>query len=126
MFPFIGWGAGITKICKRADNLRPKAGYAPNSPLPQQNVGGVDIPIPIREAQGPHTILGTRVGSDGIPYRQSATFPGETFPKANGQNVPWSRVDWTNHGRGDHSNPHQHPFLLQSNGTWQIGSQMPF
>ena len=26
MLPFIGWGAGVTKICNRADNLAPKGG----------------------------------------------------------------------------------------------------
>jgi RHS repeat-associated protein len=117
---------GISQGPTRTIGNTSKGFYAPNSPLPQQNVGGVDIPTPLPQAQGPHTVLGTRVGSDGIPYRQSATFPGETFPKANGQNVPWSRVDWTNHGRGDHLFPHQHPFLLQNNGKWKIGSQMPF
>jgi RHS repeat-associated protein len=75
--------------CYEPVNIQPVMGpriwgYAPNSRLPQQNVGGVDIPTPLPEAMGPHTTLGTRVGSDGIPYRQSATFPGGTFPRANG------------------------------------------
>ncbi|MFN0278161.1 MAG: RHS repeat-associated core domain-containing protein [Pyrinomonadaceae bacterium] len=101
----------------------PRFGYAPEGPLPSQNVGGVDIPLPHPAAQGPHTTLGTRIGSNGVPYRQSATFPGQTWPKANGQDVPWSRVDWTNHGRPwDHLSPHQHPFSLQPNGTWKLGS----
>jgi hypothetical protein len=117
---------GISGGPSKAIGSTPKTGYAPNSPLPQQNVGGVDIPTPLSEAVGPHTTLGTRVGSDGIPYRQSATFPGESFPQANGQSVPWSRVDWTNHGRGDHFFPHQHPFLLQSDGTWKMGSGITF
>ena len=34
-------------------------------------------------------------------------------------------LDWTNHGRPwDHFSPHQHPFNLQSNGTWVQGPGM--
>jgi RHS repeat-associated protein len=100
-------------------------------PLPQQRVNGQDIPLPLPEAGGrPHTSLGTRVGSDGVPYRQSATFTGPSWPKANGHDVPWSRVDWTDHGRyWDHTNPHQHPFRYDrglGRGGWRSGSQMPF
>lgn len=100
-------------------------------PLPQQRVNGQDIPLPLPEAGGlPHTSLGTRVGSDGVPYRQSATFPGPSWPQANGHDVPLSRVDWTNHGRPwDHTNPHQHPFRYDrghGRGGWRGGGQTPF
>jgi len=86
--------------------------YIPEHPLPQQNVKGQDVPSPDPLAMGrPHTTLGGRTGSDGIRYRQSATFPGETWPKANGNDVPWGRVDWSDHGRPyDHPNPHMHEF----------------
>ena len=93
------FGRGGTQVTS------PRGGYAPPEPLPQQNVGGVDIPLPHPNAQGPHTTLGTRIGSDGIPYRQSASFPGNTWPTANGQQVPWGRTDWTNHGT-----PKLHPY----------------
>ncbi|HEX6369715.1 MAG TPA: RHS repeat-associated core domain-containing protein [Longimicrobium sp.] len=86
--------------------------YIPNTPLRQQNVGGVDIPLPDPRAQGPHTTLGgrnpTTPGQD--RYLQSAEFRGNSWPPANGHEVPVSRTDWTDHGRGDHTNPHQHPF----------------
>jgi hypothetical protein len=103
-------------------------------PLPQQQAplaggGTTDVPTPDPAAGGaPHTTLGGRIGSDGVPYGQSATFPGETWPKANGQDVPWSRVDWTDHGRPwDHPDPHQHIFywdiVLKQ---WMPGPQVPF
>jgi RHS repeat-associated protein len=109
--------------------------YLPHDPvtgkpraLPQQTLkSGVDIPLPDPRAGGaPHTTLGTRIGSDGIPYRQSATFPGETWPTAAGQAVPWSRVDWTDHGTPwHHPAPHQHIFEY-NNGSWSDGPPVPF
>ena len=102
-------------------------GYIPKSPLPSQNVGGVDIPLPDPAAGGaPHTTLGGRMGSDGTYYRQSATFPGQSWPQANGNDVPWSRVDWHDHGRTDHPNPHQHPFKWNRGGGWEEGGPEPF
>ena len=99
-------------------------------PLRQQTVKGVDIPLPDPQAGGNgHTTLGTRVGSDGVPYRQSATFPaGPSWPQANGQDVPWSRVDWTDHGwPWDHPSPHQHVFTYDRiQKTWVSGPQVPF
>jgi hypothetical protein len=108
----------------------PKKGdhYIPDQPLAKQRVNGQDIPLPLKEAEGrAHTALGSRVGSDGNVYRQSAEFPGNTWPKANGNDVPWSEVHWTNHGRGDHLNPHQHPFIFDGKG-WirQGGNGLPF
>lgn len=32
---------------------------------------------------------------------------------------PIQRTDWTNHGRGDHINPHTHPANLK-NGSWSF------
>lgn len=98
-------------------------------PLAQHRVHGTEIPLPHPAAEGrPHTVLGGRVGSDGVEYRQSATFPeGPTWPQANGHDVPWSRVDWHNHGRRDHANPHQHPFRVDTNhGRWLEGERIPF
>jgi RHS repeat-associated protein len=99
-------------------------------PLSQQVVNNIDIPLPDPRAAGaPHTVLGGRMGSDGVLYRQSATFPGDTWPTANGYDVPWSRVDWTNHGRSDHTDPHMQTFIYDSRpnkGGWIEGPQLPF
>jgi RHS repeat-associated protein len=95
-------------------------------PLAQQKLkNGTDVPLPLPEAQGrPHTVLGVRTGSDGEEYRQSATFPSGTWPKANGQDVPWGRVDWSTHGRGDHAFPHLHPFVFHPSLGWVEGPRM--
>ena len=92
-------------------------------PLAKQRVNGQDIPLPDPAANGrPHTVLGGAVSSKtGVVYRQSATFPGETWPLANGKNVPWSEVHWYNHGRGDHGNPHQHIFTFDGGNCFRGG-----
>ncbi len=97
-------------------------------PLAKQRVNGQDIPLPDPEATGPHTVLGGKVSSEtGKIYRQSATFPEGTWPLANGQNVPWSEVHWNNHGRGDHTNPHQHIFEYNPDkGGWIRGDPSYF
>ncbi|WP_175621279.1 DUF6443 domain-containing protein [Chryseobacterium schmidteae] len=101
--------------------------YIPKTPLAQHKVGGWDIPLPSPLAGNyPHTTLGGKIGSDGILYRQSATFTGGSWPLANGQIVPWSRVDWTTHGRPlVHPNPHQHVFNF-SGKNWQYGKAVSF
>lgn len=55
-------------------------------PLKKQRVNGQDIPLPDPAADGrPHTVLGGKLSSEtGEIYRQSATFPATTWPKANG------------------------------------------
>ncbi len=65
-------------------------------PLMKQRINGQDIPLPDPVAEGrPHTVLGGKVSSEtGEVYRQSATFPGGTWPSANGYDVPWSEVHW--------------------------------
>ena len=97
-------------------------------PLAKQTVNGQDIPLPDPNATGPHTVLGGKVSSEtGEIYRQSATFPEGTWPPVNGQNVPWSEVHWTNHGRGDHTNPHQHIFEYNPDkGGWIRGKRLYF
>lgn len=83
--------------------------------------------MPLKEAEGrAHTVLGGREGSDDVIYRQSAEFPSNTWPKAKGQDVPVSEVYWHNHGRGDLSNPYQHPFVFDGTG-WirQSGNGLP-
>jgi hypothetical protein len=102
--------------------------YIPETPLAQQKVAGWDIPLSDPLAGNfPHTTLGGKIGSDGIFYRQSATFTGGSWPLANGQIVPWSRVDWSTHGRSlVHPNPHQHIFNFNNGKNWQYGKAVPF
>lgn len=76
---------------------------------------------PDPDAQGrPHTVLGSKISSEtGEIYLQSATFPGGTYPSANGYDVPWSEVHWTDHGTPHHPNPHQHIFEYNPDkGGW--------
>ena len=91
-------------------------------PLNKQKVNGQDIPLPDPAADGRrHTVLGGKVSSEtGEIYRQSATFPGGTWPTVNGQDVPWSEVHWTDHGTPHHHmNPHQHIFEYKPDkGGW--------
>ncbi|SRR6266481_5621366 len=82
----------------------------PRSDLPRDKAGNY---LPHPEAQGPHSTVGTRVGSDGVPYRQGATFD----EKGNFT----GRTDVTNHGRGDHTNPHFHP----ATGPVSVGPAEP-
>jgi len=100
-----------------ARNLARTDMYIPFNALPQQKVKGIDIPLPNPAAgEYPHTTLGGRTGSkDGLTYRQSATFTGGSWPLADGQPVPWSRVDWHDHGRPqDHFSVHQHVFFYDN------------
>lgn len=97
--------------------------------LNKQRVNGQDIPLPDPQAKNlPHTVLGGKTSSKtGEVYRQSASFPGGTWPPANGYDVPWSEVHWSNHGRGDHLNPHQHIFEYNlDKGGWVRGPQTYF
>ena len=75
-----------------------QAKNTPRSDLPRDKAGNY---LPHPEAQGPHTVTGTRTGTDGVPYTQGATFD----EKGNFT----GRTDVTDHGRGDHANPHFHP-----------------
>lgn len=97
-------------------------------PLAQRSVPGVgDVPLPLPEAGGaPHTVLGGKLASDGqTTYRQTATFPGGTWPSLDGSDVPWGRVDWTDHGYlpgPAHPSPHIHEFRYNpAQRQWQSG-----
>jgi len=72
--------------------------YAPNRELPRDPKSGKPVP----ESQNPHTQLGTR---------NSKSRPGDTYTQGRefgkgGKHV--KDVDFTNHGRSDHTSPHQH------------------
>lgn len=89
--------------------------------LSRQTVNGQDIPLPDPNASGLHTTLGGKVSSkNGELYLQSATFPEGAWSTANGQNVPWSEVHWSNHGRGDHTIPHQTIFNYDWNNNFCV------
>jgi len=75
-----------------------QAKNTPRSNLPRDKAGNY---LPHPEAQGPHTVTGTRIGTDGVPYTQGATFD----EKGNFT----GRTDVTDHNRGDHVDPHFHP-----------------
>lgn len=116
------------KLFPETEATKTRGMYIPKTPLAQQKVAGWDIPLPDPLAGNfPHTTLGGKIGSDGILYRQSATFTGGSWPLANGKIVPWSRVDWTTHGRPlVHPNPHQHIFNFNNGKNWQYGKAVPF
>ncbi|NLR75753.1 RHS repeat protein [Leeia aquatica] len=73
----------------------------PRSTLPR-GPGGEFLPLP--DATGAHSTIGPRIGSDGKPYTQGATFD------SNGKFL--GRTDVTDHQsphRPGHTNPHHHP-----------------
>jgi hypothetical protein len=132
----IGAGTSRTgqpsRFAFRGGGSRAKRFYIPEDPLEQERIGDVDIPKPDKLAQGrPHTTLGGKMGQDGVKYRQSATFPQSTWPLTNGSRggqVPWSRVDWSTHGRPtEHSCPHQHVFQYNwIQKRWELGGPEDF
>ena len=101
----------------------PKSRYIPRdpvtgTPIELETYPGSDIPLPLPEAQGrPHTVLGGHTSEKSNPgevYRQSAEFPGPSWPKGpGGFDVPTGRVDWSSHGtRTPHPDPHIHPYVF--------------
>jgi RHS repeat-associated protein len=120
-------GALRTVGARYSGNIAGSKMYIPKTPLAQQKVAGIDIPLPNSDAGSyAHTVLGRKLGSDGIIYRQSATFTGGSWPLANKSIVPWSRVDWSTHGRPlIHPFPHQHIFNFNGK-NWVSGNAVPF
>ena len=130
-----GKAAGVFRPATPAGAPKSSEFYIPRGeqgeviPLEQRRVDGIDIPLPDKSAEGPHTVLGGRVSETGGVYRQSATFPeaGNWPAAADGQAVPNGRVDWTNHPSlpytpewssdrtpimGGHPDPHIHPIVF--------------
>ena len=63
-----------------------KGVYIPETPLMQHKVDDIDIPLPDpRAGKSPHTVLGGRIGENGVLYRQSATFAESSWSLANGK-----------------------------------------
>jgi hypothetical protein len=77
---------------------KPKRSNNANGGPPRDPLTSDYLPDPAA-AGYPHTTLGIRQGSRG-PYGQGATFENGKFQ---------GRTDLTDHGRGDHPNPHFHP-----------------
>jgi len=121
--------------------IRPQSigGYAPRDidggmwTLESRSVKGMgDVPLPLSEAVGPHSVIGTRLGDGGnFLYRQSATFTSLEAPypswRTDGKAIPWGRVDWTSHPYLDnrfgstHPNPHIHEFYYDfANKSWKV------
>ena len=112
---------GVKKVAEGAEAARgvrkaaegtkaAKGGMASKGGPPRDPKTGNYLPDP--SAEGAHTTLGTRSGRNG-DYTQGATFDA----KGNFQ----GRTDVTNHGRGDHVNPHWHP----AKGPNSVGPQQP-
>ena len=83
-----------------------------DDPLPRDENGN-----PVPESDNPHTQLGTKKGRKGS-YPQGREFG------ANGEHV--KDIDFTDHGRGDHPNPHEHPIVPnETGGTPKRGPARP-
>jgi septal ring-binding cell division protein DamX len=90
--------AAIATTPMRMSSSSKDGTYAPNRELPRDPKTGKPVP----ESENPHTQLGTR---------NSRTRPGEKYTQGRefgkgGKHV--RDVDFTTHGRKDHTNPHQH------------------
>ena len=126
---FVGDAAVWVHNCPD-DVYLPLSPEGKTQPLQKQRVKDQDLPLPDPKADGfPHSTIGSKVSSkNGKVYRQTAEFNGSSYPKANGQDVPFREVHWSDHGRsGAHANPHQHGFTYErSNNTWTRGKNKPF
>jgi hypothetical protein len=100
-----------------APEAAPEAGPKnkfPDRPLPRDANGN---PTPDPEATGPHSQLGQKEGRRG-KYDQAREFD------KNGK--PVKDIDFTDHGRSDHTNPHQHRYKENpTGGTPQRGKAEP-
>jgi len=92
----------VFKVAKEAGKVTKKAGdYRPDRKLPRDKHGN-----PVPDSSAPHTQLGTKKGRNG-EYTQAREFDASGKPVRD--------IDFTNHGRADHPNPHQHKYT--PNGT---------
>ncbi|TVZ37116.1 RHS repeat-associated protein [Alteromonadaceae bacterium 2753L.S.0a.02] len=83
-----------------------------DDPLPRDENGN-----PVPESDAPHTQLGTKSGRSG-EYKQGREF-GEK-----GEHI--KDIDFTDHGRSDHDNPHEHPIEPnETGGTPRRGPPRP-
>jgi len=85
----------------------------PSRPLPRDP----KTKEPVPDVKAPHTQLGTKEGRKG-PYPQAREFDA--------QGKPVRDIDFTDHGRRDHTNPHQHRYGPgQTGGTRTRGKPEP-
>ncbi|VEA63245.1 Protein rhsA [Salmonella enterica subsp. salamae] len=82
--------------------------------LPSDKYGNI---IPDKDI--PHTQLGMRIGR-----RKTYMQAREWGYDEQGKLIPKRLIDFTDHGRNDHTNPHQHTYEPNSTGgTWRHGKQ---
>ncbi|MBQ9601578.1 MAG: hypothetical protein IJR46_06155, partial [Neisseriaceae bacterium] len=90
--------------------------YRPDRELPKDKYGNK-----IPDSEYPHTQLGTKNGRNGS-YTQGREWGYDD----NGKLVPKRDIDFTNHSRSDHTNPHQHTYTPNpTDGTYQRGKAEP-
>ena len=90
--------------------------YRPDRELPKDKYGNK-----IPDSEYPHTQLGTKNGRNGS-YTQGREWGYDD----SGKLVPKKDIDFTNHGRADHPNPHQHTYTPNATGgTYQRGGAEP-
>ena len=90
--------------------------YRPDRELPKDKYGNK-----IPDSEYPHTQLGTKNGRNG-----SYTQGREWGVDDNGKLAPKRDIDFTDHGRSDHPNPHQHTYTPNpTGGTYQRGKTEP-
>ena len=77
--------------------------YAPSRPLPLDEYG-----VPIPDTDVPHTQLRTRKKSSSEEYPQAREFDKDGNPVRD--------IDFTDHKRPGHPNPHQHERIPNPNG----------
>lgn len=77
--------------------------YKPDQELPKDKHGHKTP-----DSDLPHTQLGTKKGRKG-DYRQSREW-GEKNDRGYDGKTPKKDIDWTDHGRKNHTNPHEHKY----------------
>ncbi|MFJ5965954.1 ribonuclease YeeF family protein [Bacillus sp. NPDC093026] len=89
----------------------PKDANGKNVSLPKYENGKlVNGTVHKPDSQFPHTQIGYRKGRK-QGYIQTLEWGKD--------GTPIQRTDWTNHGRGDHANPHSHPAVFKD-GSWSF------
>lgn len=111
--PVVGDSA---KAAVRMGKLKAKAptgsGWFPDRTLPRDKNG-----VPVPDSEYPHTQLGTKEGRSET-YGQAREFDADGNPVKD--------IDFTDHGRADHTNPHQHEYLEnETGGTPKRGPAEP-
>ena len=100
-------GSGGVKVVEGAGDVgkasKKKDPYAPKQKLPKDKHGHK-----IPDSDLPHTQLGTQKGRNG-DYTQSREWGAKNDRGYDGK-TPKKDIDWTDHGRKNHTNPHEHSY----------------